>query len=438
MNSGLLKNIVHTFFAQTAGFAVNLACGILIARFLGPTGRGDWAAITSTISIIATFSYFAAGYAIVYLRSNKAFTRHELFRASLVVSLAGTLVCLAIAFAVSHRLSHDAEPGFASAFLVYGLGQFSANLGTFISMIYLADKEFGRANVIGLLPRFTVLAGYALLLLLRQFTVLGVVLVNVLASTALLVLVLLWFRSAFAESVLNWLDALKEMVRYGLKVWLGLLAQSVTMRADQVIMASLLPRSVLGLYAVSVTVAELVGFFAGAAGFVVGPTTAALEGPELARTIGRSFRMTFTLVCSASLVLYLIGPLLIHIFYGARYDGATISFRWLVVASIPMSLFSMSKDVLVSRGQAMLNMWMQFLGAAVTIACCYVLIKIYGLTGAGIASFVTYTIIAAVALVFVSQKANVRVRDLLIPTKSDLAAIKNQLLKRAKPAAGTT
>lgn len=432
MKSGLLKNILHTFFAQTAGFGVNLACGILIARYLGPTGRGDWAAITSTISIIATFSYFAAGYAIVYLRSSRNFTRHELFRASLVISVIGTVICLGMALIFSRLLSHGAERSFTLALLVYGLGQFFTNLGTFISMIYLADKEFGRANVMGLLPRVSVLLGYGLLLFFRQFTLLSIVLVNVAASAALMWLVLTWFRSAFAESAANWRSALGEMVKYGLKVWLGLLAQSVTMRADQVIMASLLPRSVLGLYAVSVTVAELVGFFAGAAGFVVGPTTAALEGPELSRMVGRSFRMTCALVCSASFVLYLMGPVLIHVFYGAKYDAAVISFRWLVVASIPMSLFSLSKDVLVSRGQASLNMWMQFLGAAVTVACCFILIKLYGLAGAGIASFLAYSIVASVALLFVSRKADVSLRDLLIPTKTDVADMRMRLLRRTR------
>ena len=434
MNSGLLRNIVSTFLAQSAGFAVNLACGILIARCLAPAGRGDWAAITSTIGVIATFSYFAAGYAIVYLRASRDFTRHELFRASFVISLIGTLICLGVASIASRRLSQGAEPSFTFALLAYGLGQLCANLGTFVSMIFLADKEFSRTNVIGLLPRIAVLAGYGLLLRLHQFTLVSVVVVNVAASAALLWLVLVWFRGAFAEPVSHWRTALKEMMHYGLKVWLGLLAQSVTLRADQVLMAALLPRSLLGLYAVSVTVAELVGFFAGAAGFVVGPMTAALEGPALGRMIGQSFRMTFALVCGASLALYLGGPLLIHVFYGADYDGAVVSFHWLVIAGIPMSLFSLSKDVLVSRGQAAINLGVQLFGAIVTVGCCSVLIKCYGLAGAGIASFAAYSVVAAAALVFVSRNAGIPLRDLLVPTKADITAVRMRLWKRARPA----
>ncbi|MBV9848712.1 MAG: oligosaccharide flippase family protein, partial [Armatimonadetes bacterium] len=308
MAEGLLKNILRTFCVQALGFAVNLACGILIARHLGPTGRGDWAAITSVISIIATFSYFAAGYAIVYLRSSTDLTRHELFRAAIVISLVGTLICLTAALIGSAWLSQGSRAAFTHCLLLYGAGQLFANAGTFVSMIFLADRQFGRANLAGLLPRLLVLIGYGGLLLFRRFTVLDVVLVNIGASGLLLGWLLFWFRDAFSERSSLWPVALGRMLRYGIKVWLGLLAQAVTMRADQVIMAALLPRAVLGLYAVSVTVAELAGFFAGAAGFIIGPTAANLQGAELARAIGRSFRVTGLIVVGTALVMYAAGP----------------------------------------------------------------------------------------------------------------------------------
>ncbi|MBV9851478.1 MAG: polysaccharide biosynthesis C-terminal domain-containing protein, partial [Armatimonadetes bacterium] len=122
-------------------------------------------------------------------------------------------------------------------------------------------------------------------------------------------------------------------------------------------------------------------------------------------------------------------PLLIHALYGARYDGAAVSFHWLVIAGVPMSLFSLCKDVLVSRGQAALNTRVQCLGAVVTLLCCSLLIKSFGLVGAGVASFLAYSIVAGVALICVSRSTGVPLRSMMIPKTNDIAGLRSRLMK---------
>ena len=82
----LVKTSISTFSARVISFLVSIVVNILIARILGPTGRGMWAALV----FIPTMTYALLNFGIessnVYFTGSKKYPPDQIINNSFLVT----------------------------------------------------------------------------------------------------------------------------------------------------------------------------------------------------------------------------------------------------------------------------------------------------------------------------------------------------------------
>ena len=83
----LASSALLTFVTRGASLALTAIAGIMIARSLGPTGRGIYGLVTSTGLVFAAFAGLGISYAGIYLAGQKRFERQVLLSNTLAWAL---------------------------------------------------------------------------------------------------------------------------------------------------------------------------------------------------------------------------------------------------------------------------------------------------------------------------------------------------------------
>ena len=124
----------------------------------------------------------------------------------------------------------------------------------------------------------------------------------------------------------------REGITFGLKSWLGGLAQMANARLDQLLMITAVPPRQLGLYAVATTIAEGSGLVTGA---ISPPLMTRVSSGEI-DLMARAVRITVILTIGLNIVFAVATPALILVLFGSDFRAAIPITMVLLVASVPL------------------------------------------------------------------------------------------------------
>lgn len=210
---------------------------------------------------------------------------------------------------------------------------------------------------------------------------------------------------------------IKKVHRYGIKVWLSEVLRISNRRLDQFVLASLLPAAALGIYAVGVTISELVQRIPQKI-IPIFYNSVALEAAEdqKKKLLARVHRVVVWLTCLSALPLVLVGFWLISWLYGHHFSGA----YYVLICYLPGTVVYMGTRVMLQyfSASAQLNnmSYIQLVGIGVGLPLYYFLIPIYGVIGAALSSSVAYLLTNVVGFLLL---ADLRFSDMYLPRKSD-------------------
>jgi O-antigen/teichoic acid export membrane protein len=229
----------------------------------------------------------------------------------------------------------------------------------------------------------------------------------------------------------------RDTIRYGRNVQIGTIFQTVNFRFDVIVLQFFRPLREVGYYVVAQLIAELVITFAGAFQSSVQPLVAHYEGDERQQsTTAVALRHHGILAFAATLGNAVVGPLIILFAFGSSYRAAVIPMLVLLPGMWFLGTGTVAAGDLRGRGRPGLSSAVAGLAALVTIALDLVLIPLFGVLGAALASVAAYVVYGIVSLVAVSRESGIAVSELVIPTRADLAmypATFLSLLSRIRP-----
>jgi len=119
--------------------------------------------------------------------------------------------------------------------------------------------------------------------------------------------------------------------------------------------------------------------------------------------------------------LALITPLMIPLFFGARFTPAIPTALILVAASVALNLVGLCGEVLRGLGAPRWPLYGQLAALPVTVGVMAVLLPLVGMAGAAIASVVAYSTAVYVNVLGISRCCGLPMGDLLIPRRADIA-----------------
>ena len=217
---------------------------------------------------------------------------------------------------------------------------------------------------------------------------------------------------------------LVRSVRFGLRAWGDSLAQLLNFRADQLLMGFIASQAALGIYAVSVNASEILLILPEVAATVLLPILAgSIDETRGERTL-RAFRVLSMISLFAMGGFAALGPVLLPLVFGARYQASVVPFLWLITGTIGFVATVVFTQALLAESSPGLASLASTASLGLGLGLDLVLIPSLGPTGAAIAAAATFTIGGLVALVAYRRRARFSYR-LFVPVRSDLDVLRS-------------
>lgn len=187
--------------------------------------------------------------------------------------------------------------------------------------------------------------------------------------------------------------AVIELLKYGLRGYFGNLLQFYNYRLDNFLVNYYLGASGVGIYSISVRLAELLWRFPDAVGFVIFPKAATTSAETMNRITPRIFRLTLIITILGGAFLALFGHPLITWVYTDQFASAFIPMLWLLPGVILLGAAKVLTNEIAGRGFPHYNSLNSGLALILTIGFDLLLIPKWGVTGAAAASTIAYSVI---------------------------------------------
>lgn len=413
-----MKRPLGSSLATSAGIqALNVLTGVLLARALGPHGRGELAAVLLWPAVLAAVGSLGVSEAATYHTARRTAAVGTLVGSGLMLSFLQSAVLVTVgALVVPIVFSHygSAAIGAAQLFLAF----IPLNLlALYLIGVLNGLHRFGWAQGLRLMVVASQAAGFLSLTVAGALTVRGAVLVS-LASTLATALVAALLVLRVGVRPLGCSRALvRQLLGFGVKSHLGNVSSLLNERLDQLVISIFLAPAKLGLYVIAVTLTSVTALVGASVSFVALPTVAAL--PEgRARAAARRL-IAFTLAASAVVtvpVILFTGPL-IELFFGPAFAGATDVARVLLVAAVVLSTTRTVTAVLKAINRPLSAGLAESLALGVTFVGLAALLPTLGLLGAGLASLLAYCTSAAWSVRQAARALDLSPTRLLLPER---------------------
>jgi O-antigen/teichoic acid export membrane protein len=408
------------FWAQVVGNAGLFVGLLLIARALGPSGRGTVAFITVTSMLVAWIAGFGVGEATVVFSARRPRARPTLLANILLFalvagSLGAVLVCTTLLLAPGSRPGGlgDAE---LAALAVSVVAATVANAGY---KFVLACSRFRLHALVTMSTSWL----YAVLIA-GLWAAVGLTAARaafVWATLQAVRAVVLFSASALDIGMrLPGLSLFKDCLRFGLKAWVGSLADNLNFRVDQILVALIASEAVLGIYAVAVNAFEIFLYLPAGAATALLPLIAGSPPAMRAERTLHAFR-SVALATTASLgFAALVGPVLLPLVFGSAFEGSVQPFLLLLPGALGALLLAIFTNALVASSAPGLSSVGPVVSLVVGLALDFALIPSFGASGAAAAASAAFIAGGATALLAYRSRDPFRWRELVSLRRSDL------------------
>lgn len=405
---GLGRATLHTFVSQGLKFAFSLLLGVLIARALGPEGRGEYGLLMLTFSLLVALGNLGLPASAVYFTAQNHYSRASLVKtlaaAALLLGLLGDFLLLLVT-----RLGWD-RLLFGGSLSPAALGLALVGLPLLFSTTFFQAFLQGR-HEIQAYNRFQLFSVFLQLALVAACFGLGGVSVNLLVGVFVLSqgISLLFLINALREEFRGGLRApwlglgeLAHMGRYSLWAYLGNSAQFLCYRIDVFLVGAMLGTAAVGLYTLAVSLGEMLWMLTTPLATVLFPHFSASEaGGHRKAFLAAAFGLGSTTMAAA--LLFVVSPWLVVAFYGLPFAASVEALHWLLPGIVAFSATNVLAAHLAGTGKPKVNFYAALVALGVTVLLDFLLIPRWGIVGASVATSFAYASSSLVTLLAYGQ-----------------------------------
>lgn len=416
--SSMAAMALHTFGARSLAAVISVVTGIIVAKTLGPGGKGVYSSVQVFLAVPIAITA-GAGTAITYLMTKKQRAISELVAPlSIVFAL---LLCASLAGIVAWSTVHGwTLPAIAMAAVLP-----AAIVLSWQPSIYIGSGRIERLNfqTIGLSALTLVSVGGALL----------IAHLGVLAAVAAWVACNYFFAAIVVADALregDWRTAtdlrahLKHMASFGGQSSLNLSLGTLNYRIDSLILAALLGLVSFGIYSIAVNLGELLFSITRPIAAAVSRNIGILDAERAAALTARTIRISSAIVLAISVVIFVFGPWLIDLIYGSRFGPAATPLRLLLPGIVAFATAgTFASFFLFQVGRPSIVTIINVVMIVTQAVACILLVPRFGLAGAAFSSTVTYVLGAAVNTVWFCRITSYKASAVWLPTRADVQAI---------------
>jgi O-antigen/teichoic acid export membrane protein len=382
--------IARTACFNTATAAAAALSGVIIARTVGPTVRGEYAAVMAWFGVLLVLGEVGQSAAVCfYVARDPARARGYVATSRSMMAVTGALA-LAGGLLLAPVLAHG-NPGLAGAYRIAFGGSVIAFIGTSYTFS-LQARSTERWNLVRISQPALALAVIIVLLRCRLLTLDTAIAALLVTMTIQLAYCYYWcVRSGLAPGRFQ-PRLVGPLARYGLTQLAAVTPTAVNNYLDQLVLSQLVPPADLGRYAIAVSVTMIPVPLVSAIGNVAFPRLAARR----AVTADGSRMQLAAAAASAGMAAAILLPIALSAYwvipavFGPAYSGAVPLLWILTPGGIFLATGQVVGDLLRGVNRPGLVAAAQGLAAVGTVILLLALLPSTGVAAAAIASTVAY------------------------------------------------
>lgn len=425
--NNFIKNATLTVGSQGIIFVIGLTTSVVLARVLGPEGKGVYALITFLPFMLLYFLNFGLGHAAVYLTAKNEYSREVIVGNNLILMLLHCLIALIVGIVIVKYFHNGLFPMIGTNYLYLSLVLIPALLiFSLILPIHLGLQEIIRYNIFQITSPVLFLVLIPVLLFYTSNKIIGTLTAYIISVTVVgLIIVLSMVQSCGSPVFKISKDYVARAYKYGIKVNINSILYFLNQRTNTLIINWFMSPTMVGIFTLSTSISERLWLVADGIGTVLFPKLSSLtEETKRNNFTSLVFKTVILVVSILCFILFLLGKLIIVLLFSDSFLGSVEPFRILLFGVIASSGTRIIESDFKGRGRPELVSKVMLINFIIMVAGSIVLIPIFKLQGAAYA-MVSANICALIfAIVIYVKVSSTKVRELLIISKNDFIKLK--------------
>jgi len=397
----VVKGAAIFFIGTVLSLLISFVGRIIIIRYLTPAQFGIISLAGVIFSITGTLTSLGlpegltrqASYFLGRGQSEKA---KAIFKAGLVLSLIIGLVVAVALFILSNLFAEFFDvPDLSWVLKMYSVSfPFGMLAGVYFSVFRTYERVDIKVIFEDLLPnilKLSLIATVVVLGLSFYWAVIAYVLPAIISGAVFLVYSL---KNIDLKTSENYLKYWKPLILFSLPLLIQMILGMVITWTDTIMIGYYLNPTEVGLYNGAQPLAKLMQTFLTAVIFLYFPIASQLYARNQIKEMGRTYAIITKWLMSASLpiflVLFLFPDVVLWLLYGEKYVPAANVLKILALGFFIHTMLGPNGITLIAAGKPNIPMAASFAAAIVNVIFNFVLIPLLGITGAAVASVLTY------------------------------------------------
>jgi O-antigen/teichoic acid export membrane protein len=420
-----VRDVALTGGAQVLYAAATMIGGVLVARVLGPGGRGALSVLTAVGSMAVLLLTLGLHTSSIYFLGRFKEDRDTVITNTLIAATVGG-IGTAVLLALTGLAFHDVlVPGIAlNLFLVFVLSvpfnyfnEFGSRTALGIGRVALMNTALftgGGGLLAGTAAIFAIFGAHLMPLLVLR--------VAIEVITAIIFAIAIWriTRFRFRPSI----ELMRRQVRYGLRNYASSLLWTFLISGDILMCNYFLGKDETGVYSIAVSVGLPVTILAAAVGTLVFQRVSA-DDSRANRIVNTNqlLRLLTPVVTAAALGLGLVATWAIPFVYGDDFRPAISALLLLLPGLVALTIETVIMNFLAGEGSPSIVYRAPIAGVVVNFGANVFMIPWLGIDGAAIMSTIGYVLVFAIVLRHYARSTGSQLGDILKLRREDVSRL---------------
>jgi O-antigen/teichoic acid export membrane protein len=394
-----MRKVCETLGTRFLLICIGLITSVVIARILGPEGRGLYGVAMAIGAIVIQFMLLGLNTSNTYYVAKNRELLAPLLGNTIVASFVlGSISVLIIGVVFYIQPNWAPIEGLLLVFSLIWIpfGMFYLLLQRLIIGIY----EVRIYNKVELINSILIICFVGILIFSANISVEGVFSAG-LVSMILSILWILWkLMSKLNKFPRPSFTLFKESIRYGLKAYIAAFFMFIVLKVDLLMVKYILDAEQAGYYSIAAAMADMVSMLPVVVGTVLFPKLSAMDNKYEKWLFAKKVIIgtAFIMAISVSFASLLAEPA-VKLLFGLEFIHSVPAFVWLMPGIFMLSINTIFMIYFASIGMPIITIYSPGVAAIVNLALNMKLIPFLGIVGASISSTISYGLMLIITII---------------------------------------
>ena len=408
IKNNTLKIIGYIFSAKIFSYFVRLIASIIIARNLGPEGRGMISAAMIIPEIIASFGHFGLPISNIYF-IGKGKNKSILLVNSLFFILVASSIYLFLSILLFPLYQETYYGGINSTISIVSLTLIILLISKHFLLYFLRGLEkYNFFNFASIIQPLTKLICIIFFVFNKRLTIENAIIASMIS---ILILDIYSFTKVKKYIPKNFLKInniqFLESFKYGLKEYIGNVFMVLNSKVDMIILVSLISKSSLGIYAISRSLSELFIFIPSSISVVLYPKISKSTNQQNSiKLVKKSIILNLIVLLPLLFLFYCFGQNFIIFIYGREFSYSYSLSIVLLLGTLFLSISQLINKFFSGVGRPEIKSFIRIITLPVKVISLLYFVKFYDLYGAAWSFTLTHFFILILSIYFILKIKN--------------------------------